>query len=161
MYCRRLERFLSFFLTLVVSACAGDLNLPNDVSPARLVVVSGDDQEATVGTELPAPLVVQVIDAAENPLANVPLIFLFQEDVPDGRIDPPAVETDSGGRASVRVQLGTVTGAQPVVARVDAEAASGVMATFDLTALRERGGGGHGEDDDKEKDKNKGKGSED
>jgi hypothetical protein len=153
MYCR-LE-CLGFLLTAVTTACAGgDLSLPGDATPARLAVVSGNEQQATVGAELPAPLVVKVTDAAENPLADVPLIFVFQEDVPDGRIDPATVETDSAGRAAVRVQLGTVTGAQPVEARVNSAAAADVRATFDLTALRARGGhqrDGAEEDKDNEK----------
>jgi hypothetical protein len=158
------DRLVSVFVTLAVTACAGgDLNLPSDPKPARLTVVSGDGQEATAGTEVPAPLVVKVTDADDRPLSDVPVMFGFLDPVPDGIINPAAVQTDSVGRASVRVQLGTVTGAQPVEARVNADVSSDVRATFDLTALREHGGGNGGNkpgdgDDHKDKDKDKGKG---
>src|SRR5215208_842806 len=126
---------------LVISlgtGCAADLSLPSAPTPARLAVVSGNGQEATAGTELPQPLVIKVTDASGTPLPHVPVVFGFLQDVPDGRISPAALETDSLGGASVRVQLGSVTGAQPVEARVDADPASDVKATFDLTAVRER-----------------------
>ena len=142
-------RLLGPGLGLAVLACSGgDLNLPNDGAPVELTAVSGDGQEAKVGSLLPQPLVVRVTDAARQPVAEVPLVFRFQTAVPDAEIDPASVSTDSTGHASVRVRLGTVTGPQTIEATIaqDAEA----RATFGVTALDKGGhdhGGGHGDGD--------------
>ncbi|HEV2084158.1 MAG TPA: Ig-like domain-containing protein [Gemmatimonadales bacterium] len=136
---------LSPGLGLAVLACAGgDLTLPNNGAPADLTAVSGDGQQATIGSRLPQPLVVQVTDAAGRPVAEVPLVFRFQTAVPDAEIDPASVATDSTGHASVRVRLGTVTGAQTIEATIAQDAGPDVRATFGVTALEKRG---HGDGD--------------
>jgi len=139
-------------LGLAVLACSGgDLNLPNDGTPVELTAVSGDGQEAKVGSLLPKPLVVQVTDAARQPVAEVPLVFRFRAAVPDAEIDPASVATDSTGHASVRVRLGTVTGPQTIEATIAQAAGPDSRATFGVTALDKGGhghGGGHGDGDD-------------
>jgi len=143
---------LSPGLGLAVLACSGgDLNLPNDGTPVELTAVSGDGQEAKVGSLLPKPLVVQVTDAARQPVAEVPLMFRFRAAVPDAEIDPASVATDSTGHASVRVRLGTVTGPQTIEATIAQAAGPDSRATFGVTALDKGGhghGGGHGDGDD-------------
>ena len=143
---------LSPGLGLAVLACAGgDLNLPNDGAPVELTAVSGDGQEAKVGSLLPQPLVVQVTDAARQPVAEVSLVFRFQTAVPDAEITPATVTTDSTGHASVRVRLGTVTGPQTIEATIAQAAGPDSRATFGVTALDKGGhghGGGHGDGDD-------------
>ena len=139
-----LLRLLSPGLGLSVLACAGgDLTLPNNGAPVELTAISGDGQEAKVGTLLPQPLVVQVTDAAGRPVAEVPLVFRFQAAVPDAEIDPASVATDSDGHASVRVRLGTVTGPQTIEA-IAQDAGPDVRATFGVTAL-EKHEHGHGD----------------
>ena len=141
-------RLLGPGLGLAVLACAGgNLNLPNDGTPVELTAVSGDGQEAKVGNLLPEPLVVRVRDAAGQPVAEVPLVFRFQDAVPDAEITPASVATDSTGRASVRVRLGTTTGPQTIEATI-AQAASEARATFGVTALERRGHGGEDGDGD-------------
>ncbi len=138
-------RLLGPGLGLAVLACAGgDLNLPNDGTAVELTAVSGDGQEARVGTLLPQPLVVRVRDAAGWPLAEVPLAFRFQDAVPDAQIDPASVATDSTGYASVRVRLGTTSGPQTIEATI-AQDASEARATFGVTALEKRGHGDGGD----------------
>ncbi|HEV8454680.1 MAG TPA: Ig-like domain-containing protein [Gemmatimonadales bacterium] len=143
-------RLLGPGLGLAMLACAGgDLNLPTDDTPVELTAVSGDGQEAKVGTRLPDPLVVRVTDAAGRPVAEVPLVFRFQDEVPDAEIDPASVATDSTGRASVRVRLGTTTGPQTIEATIAQDAAPQARATFGVTALEKHGhGGGDGGGDD-------------
>jgi len=142
-------RLLGPGLGLAVLACGGgDLNLPNDGAPVALTAVSGDGQEAKVGSLLPEPLVVRVTDAARQPVAAVPLVFRFQDAVPDAEIDPASLETDSTGLASVRVRLGTTTGPQTIEATIAQDAAPDARATFGVTALEKHGGGGHDGDDD-------------
>jgi hypothetical protein len=144
-------------LGLAVLACAGgDLNLPNNGTPVELTAVSGDGQEATVGSRLPKPLVVRVTDAARQPIAAVPLVFRFQDAIPDAEIEPASVETDSTGHASVEVRLGSTTGPQTIEATIAQDAAPEARATFGVTALEKHGrrghGGGGGDDDDDDDD---------
>ena len=136
-------RLLGLGLGLAVLACAGgDLNLPNDSAPVQLTAVSGDGQEATIGSLLPKPLVVRVTDAASQPVAAVPLVFRFQDAVPGAEIDPASLATDSTGQASVRVRLGTITGPQTIEATMAPPAAAEARATFGVTALEKHGHGG-------------------
>jgi hypothetical protein len=138
---------------LAILACAGgNLNLPNDGTPVELTAVSGDGQVARVGSRLPEPLVVRVRDAAGQPVAEVLLVFRFQDAVPDAEIDPASVATDSTGHASVEVRLGTTTGPQTIEATIAQGAASEARATFGVTALQRGGGGGGGGGDDGDDD---------
>ena len=135
-----------FYLTLgTLTACGGgNLTLPVDGSPVNLRAISGDGQQATVGSELPDPLVVRLTDASAHPVFGVAVVFGFQTDVPDAVVNPTTVTTDSTGTAFARVRLGTVTGPQTVEARV-VEAAE-LRTTFGLTALAQEnpGTGGKG-----------------
>ena len=138
-----LPRLLSPGLGLAVLACAGgDLTLPNNGAPVELTAVSGDGQEAKVGSLLPQPLVVRVTDAARRPVAEVPLVFRFQTPVPDAEIKPSSVQTDSTGYASVEVRLGSTTGPQTIEATIAQDASPDVRATFGVTALEKQGRGG-------------------
>jgi hypothetical protein len=62
-----------------------------------------------VGSQLPDPLVVQVLDAAGRPVPQVSLRFETQ--VPDAQVPAEAVTNDSG-KAEVRVRLGETEGTQ-------------------------------------------------
>lgn len=150
-------RLLGPGLGIALLACAaGDLNLPNDGTPVELTAVSGDGQEAKVGSVLPKPLVVRVTDAALNPIFGVPLVFRFQGEFPDAEIEPSSVETDSTGEASVQVRLGTTTGPQTIEATIAQQATPEARAVFEVTALEKPGrdgdgsgsGGGAGGDED-------------
>lgn len=149
---------------LALLACAaGELNLPNDGAPVQLTAVSGAGQEAKVGTPLPEPLVAQVTDAAQAPVPNVPVVFRFEQESPEAEIDPASPVTDSMGRASVRVRLGTMAGTQTIEAILASSAAAEARATFDVTALEKAGrhegddnsGNGNGGDDSSGRDNGK------
>jgi hypothetical protein len=138
----RSERLACLVLVTAVLACqSSDLTLPDDGLPARLKPLSGDGQRGTVGSDLPDPLVVQVLDAAGRPAGQIPLRFTSQ--VPDAQIPATAV-TDDSGTAEVRVRLGTTEGTQRFEAQV--ASAAELRTTFALTAVAERpsdeGGGG-------------------
>jgi predicted small lipoprotein YifL len=141
--CNRLHLLLAALAT-ALTACGGDLTLPPDGSPVDLRAFSGDGQEATVGSDLPHPLVVRLTDASAQPVFGATIVFAFQSEIPNAQIDPAIVTTDSGGLASSRVRLGTTTGLQTVEARV--ATAVELRATFDVTALAQEnpGGGGRG-----------------
>jgi hypothetical protein len=151
---------LSAALGLAGLGCgSSDLSLPNDGAPATLTAVSGDGQEAKVGSPLPEPLVAGVSDAVQRPVPDVRLVFRFQNEVPGGEIDPPAVQTDSVGRALVRVRLGTTSGPQTIEAVIDEENAPDTRALFQVTAVQpgnDGGGAGGGGDDPKHTGKGKG-----
>jgi hypothetical protein len=147
-------------LSSAATACGGsDLTLPGDGAPASLRAVRGDGQQGTVGTKLPDPLVVRVVDAADGPLPDV--LVRFESGVPDAEIDPDVVATNDSGYAAVEVRLGSTEGTQVVDALLDASAAAGPRTAFQLTALapppddrgRERG------DDDDEDDEDRGRGN--
>ena len=147
------------FLATSSSACSGDLILPSDDSPAALNRVSGNDQEGTVGSRLPDPLVVRVTDASSQPMEGVAVDFRFDSDAPDAVVTPQAV-TDASGEAAAEVRLGTEVGPITVLAQVSQASSSDLRAAFGLTALAEKGKKGHGgrdrdkddEEDEEEED---------
>lgn len=150
-----------------IMACGGsDLTLPGDGSPSALRAFSGYDQEGTVGSKLPEPLVARLMDGASRPLGGVSVEFRFQNDEPAARIEPSEiVATNDSGFASVQVWLGTIAGSQTVEASLADVTASDLRTTFGLTALEQKGndgdgdggngrgrGRGHGHDDDDDDD---------
>lgn len=99
--------------------------------PAKLDIVSGDLQRATVGTELEHPLVVRVLDASGEPVAGQ--IINFRVSVGNGEVFGGAALTNRLGEARERWRLGTTaTDTQRVEARA-VDPATGealVFATF-------------------------------
>jgi hypothetical protein len=69
---------------------------------ARIVTVSGEDQAADAGEDLPAPLVVAVVDASGAPAPDVEVTFRAG----NGQAVPQAAASDSLGRASAVVTMG-------------------------------------------------------
>jgi hypothetical protein len=93
----------------------------NDPTVAtRFEKVSGDNQGTAIGTVLPSPLVVRLLNADGFPVAGVPVTFalgIFQGDsagISDSRSGPFAgqavVFSDSSGFARAFARLGTVAG---------------------------------------------------
>lgn len=90
-------------------------------APAKLTLVSGDNQIATFGNAMPAPLVVRVLDQFSNPVPNIAVAF--RPDTLPSVLSSPDVATDSAGRATTGVRVSamgrasvtaTVTGLVPV-----------------------------------------------
>ena len=154
-------------LITLLAGCAGDgLLLPRDGAPAELRMVSGDQQRALAGDPVEHPLIVEALDGAGRPVPGAVVVFEFVEPPSGAELAPANTETDSAGRASAEVKLGTPAGDQSVTARLD-DPASDLSVQFQLTALQPRGGGGDeggggdgggGGDDDDDDDKGKGKG---
>jgi hypothetical protein len=94
-------------LTITASALAG--------LPARLAVVSGDNQRARAGTELAKAIRIHVTDRTSNPVAGATVAL----SVSAGSVADTVVQTDSLGVASTRWTMGRTAGAQTLVARVD------------------------------------------
>ena len=81
-------------VTLTARAVAG--------APEKVAVVSGDDQHAAAGSELPKYVVIEVTDASGSGVADVPLTLSPS----GGAVPDSAPHTDSLGRAKVRWTMG-------------------------------------------------------
>jgi PKD repeat protein len=99
-------------------------------SAARVIIVSGNGQQAPPGTQLPADLVVQVLDAENNPIVNRPVTWVVGTG--DGSVNPETSNTDAEGKASAQWTLGPQPGRNTLSAVV-----SGVgFAAFNATATK-------------------------
>ncbi len=81
----------------------------------RILMVSGNDQTGSVGSTLPQPLTVQVVNAIGQSVANVPVTFTVEKS--DGQLSAfpqqgrqLTIQTDANGQAAVTAQLGTRVG---------------------------------------------------
>lgn len=127
---------------LAALACGGgDLVLPGDAAPpSDLVKVSGDDQSARAGSELPAPLVVRLLDEHGNAFPAGSVTWVVEAG--GGTVSSAAATTDEEGLASVSWTLGPSPGPNSVNAVV-----SGVdVVTFTASATGPGPGGGQGPD---------------
>lgn len=107
-------------VTFVHTALAGNAS--------HLAVVSGNDQTGQVGSQLPAELVVRLIDGDGNGVPNTAVAWVVA--IGGGSVMPPSSNTDSDGRASARWTLGGTPGAN----RLDAVVSGVGVASFDATA---------------------------
>lgn len=83
---------------------------------ANLVLASGDNQSAAVGSALPDSLVVKVTDVAGNPVAGVPVHWSVDG---GGSISPETVASDANGLAAAQRVLGNTSGTQSAQASSD------------------------------------------
>lgn len=91
-----------------------------------LVVVSGDAQRGTAGEVLPKSLVVRVVDAAGNGVADAEL----QLSPSEGTVPDTSVHTDSLGAARIHWTLGHAAGDHALAVHLD-----GVQKLLKLTAV--------------------------
>jgi hypothetical protein len=71
---------------------------------SRVTIVSGNDQSAPAGSELPEPLVIRVTDDAGRPVSGAPVAWLVTDG--GGSADPVFGVTGGDGQASARWTLG-------------------------------------------------------
>jgi hypothetical protein len=125
---------------LAVLACGGgDLTLPGQVGPpSDLLQVSGNSQSAQAGNEVPAPLVVRLVDEQGNAVRGSAVSWVVGDG--GGTVSPVTVPTDTAGLASTRLTLGPSPGTNTVNAVV-----SGIgIVTFTASATGGGGGGAGG-----------------
>lgn len=130
---RSLAVFLFPFLAFIALACGGDdLTLPGDGKPARISILSGNNQTGIVGRPLADSLVVQVTDSDRRPVEGVEVLFT----PPAGAVVEPndTVPTDANGEAWVHYTLSTAAGDQVIEARA-IPIASPASSTTTFTAL--------------------------
>jgi len=79
--------------SLVLGSC-GDSTSPDDTPgpAASFVIVSGDQQEDTVGQELPQPLVARISDAAGRAVPGAVVSFVVMSG--GGSVFSPAVQAN-------------------------------------------------------------------
>ena len=101
------------------------VTLKNIASQQQIIAVSGNNQSGPIGSVLPAPLVVSVINAAGQPMTGVPVTFTVNKS--DGQLlafpqqgRQITLQSDVNGQASVNFQLGTRVGAGNSQIAVDA-----------------------------------------
>ncbi len=131
----RIQPLLALAAVLTLSACGGgNLVLPGDVAaPSDLVMVAGDGQSARTGSELPASLVVRVVDDQGNPVPAATVTWSVAAG--GGTISPASTATDDQGLVSARWTLGptpgpnsadaTVPGVNPVTFSANATGGGG------------------------------------
>jgi hypothetical protein len=98
--------------------------------PTRLALFSGDNQSASVGAQLPAPLRVKVTDANGNPVENVGVTWTAQN---GGSVSATSTGTDALGIAEVNRTLGAIPGGYTTKAEVDGLTGSPVTFTSSAT----------------------------
>ncbi len=118
-----------------VSVSSGSLTRPLRVTvqpgiPARIAILDGDQQQATVGTSLPKLIAARINDSFGNAVSGVAVRFALAPG--QGSIQPAASTTDAEGRASAAWTLGTAVGQQIAQVRIDS---SDVIADVTATAL--------------------------
>lgn len=96
-----------------------------DTTVGGLIQVSGNGQEAGIGSDFPNPLVVQVNDLQGAPVAGLRVEFAA---IGSGTISSAAENTDSFGRAFVRAKAGSQAGPLTVTATIGS-----LQTTFSLT----------------------------
>jgi len=94
-------------VTISATALAG--------AAARMVVVSGDRQRATVGAPLRRPIVVRVLDGAGNGVVDASLVV----SVASGTLRDSLVHTDASGSAALNWTLGRSAGSQTLGVHLD------------------------------------------
>ena len=94
-------------VTISATALAG--------AAARMVVVSGDRQRGTVGAPLRRPIVVRVLDAAGNGVANASLVA----SIASGTLLDSLVRTDANGTATLGWTLGRSAGSHTLGVHLD------------------------------------------
>jgi hypothetical protein len=98
--------------------------------PAQIVIAGGNGQSGTVGSELPQPLVIRVLDRLGNPIAAQTVTFATSPR--DGSLSPGTTTTNGEGIASTTWTLGKTAGVQEVVVSV---AGANISESFTATAL--------------------------
>jgi uncharacterized protein (TIGR03437 family) len=87
-------------------------------APSSLTIVQGNGQSGSAGQVTPLALVVEVRDAAGNPLRGVEMGWQILSG--SGELVGPRLTTDNNGRASTQVRFGAIPGTVTVQARTGA-----------------------------------------
>ena len=119
----------------LVFACSDDnLTLPSEGAPARIEIVSGNEQIARVSSPLDS-LIVKVSDSQGRPVAGVTVDFVLVN-AQGGSVSPASGVTDAGGLAGTSITLGPQVGTLTGQAGVHQDQGSTpITADFSATAV--------------------------
>jgi Domain of unknown function (DUF1929)/Kelch motif len=127
-FARLLPRYGVFLLAAATLRCSdGGTVDPND--GGTIERVSGDGQDAVVGTALPDSLIVRVLDENGDPVSGVTVQWEAQG---GGSVSEASTESGADGRTGIVRTLGMTAGEQTTVA--SAEGLDGSPITFTATA---------------------------
>ena len=104
--CSRAASLAGALLLLAWLGCDTPADSGRPGAAARLIIVSGDRQEFTVGEQLPGALVVRVQDVNGDPVANQ--VVTFRVVAGEGNVVTGTSTTDPQGVAQDRWVLGPV-----------------------------------------------------
>lgn len=128
------RRLALLLLCAAVAACSDSTGPPR--TPAEVLIEDGNEQEAVVGTELPEPIVVRLVDDRGRPVAD--RLVKFQPVSGGGSVLASEVTTDQDGVAQDRWRLGTSTLEEQVLQATVVDTETGeeiVSALITATAL--------------------------
>jgi adhesin/invasin len=130
---RHLRLFAFGLASTALFSCGGDdLVLPGEGEPAEITIVQGNGLSGRVGEALAKPLIVEVLDIADRPVAGATVVI----DLSGAVAEPDTLSTDALGRASAEITLGSQVGEAAGAARVIAPASPAtVEADFTVMAL--------------------------
>ncbi|HJR52023.1 MAG TPA: galactose oxidase-like domain-containing protein [Gemmatimonadales bacterium] len=129
LFARLLPRFAVFLLAAATLRCTdGEPVDPND--GGTIEAVSGDGQDATVGTTLPDSLIVRVLDQDGAPLSG---IIVEWEAQGGGSVSEASTESGADGRTGIVRTLGMTAGEQTTVATSEGLDGSPIMFTATAT----------------------------
>jgi adhesin/invasin len=94
------------------------------VTPAQIVLVSGNGQVGNVGAQLGANVVVKVVDASGVPVSGTTITWTMAGTNAGGFVSPITSLTDGSGQASTIWMLGSKIGLQTLTASVASPALS-------------------------------------
>jgi len=107
--------------------------LPPRGDPDALRVLSGDKQHGIAGQELPAPVVVRLLDTGGNPLPDATITFEIVS--VGGSISSAGVRTNSSGMAQTLWTLGPTAGEPQILqARLDDSTTGAILLVVTVTA---------------------------
>ena len=124
--------------TIEIEASVGDLSPATFIvnigePPDAIVKISGDNQSGRPGATLANPLVVEVIDANDDPVSGVTVNFAVTAG--GGSVSPASATTNNNGRAQTRLTLGDEPGDNRVAARVSGLTAVNFTAKSGMVVL--------------------------
>jgi hypothetical protein len=131
MYRMITKHILCSWTALALLACGDDGNVEPRV-PAAIEPFSGTGQQAAPGTQLAAPLTVEVTDADGNPAPGAVVSWSVVSG--GGAISPTSTTSDAQGRASAQFTLGPSEGEQQAQAAAVGLTGSPVVFTATATA---------------------------
>jgi adhesin/invasin len=115
-------------ITVTAGSASATFTVTIEVTAAQLRKVSGDNQSAVINQAFAAPLVVQLLDAQNQPVPNAVVSFTVTSG--SATLSSAAATTDAQGNAQVAVTAGASAG--PIV--VTASFGNLPPVTFNLTA---------------------------